>query len=390
MLLTGTFYLKAETNRLWIAVNPETVALDANNVQAAPLQVRIWAGEGSDKAPMSAYLTFRVESVVGSSVTKLYEYKSDGKVSSYSYTIPADKYAAANRISILAHEDAARAKEVDSRQVNIVVGNPVPFPRSEPWSTELTYKNGEYLLLEDVIYMWGSRVPGNTSVSPKENLASATPSGKWKPYQNWPLLATNIALIKFGLIGSAVFKDEYMYSQQGTNAAGAPTEDYREFGTSAFTPNLMLDFLRGIFKGRNVDVDGGVFRNIRSPNGSFRIKENGDIEISGKFSTSLNGGTRIELDPGTNSIKMYNQNGMEVGDISFITEQWNGNVNYLPRVRLRNYHNSENFSETVLRAGSIIIDDNALGNDVYGCLINPSIGLVFFKNGIETKRYENK
>lgn len=37
MILTGTFYLVAETERLWIGVNPETVSLDANNVQAAPL-----------------------------------------------------------------------------------------------------------------------------------------------------------------------------------------------------------------------------------------------------------------------------------------------------------------------------------------------------------------
>lgn len=258
MILTGTFYLVAESEHLWIGVNPETVSLDANNVQSAPLQVRFWAGEGSDKVAMSAYLTFRVESVVGNSVTKLFEDKPASKVSSYDYTIPSDKYATANRISIYAYEDAARTKEIGSKQVNIVVENPVPFPRSEPWSTGLTYKNGEYLLLDDVIYMWSSRVPGNTTVSPKADLSSSTPSGKWKSYQNWPLLATNIALIKFGLIGSAVFKDEYMYSQQGTNATGAATNDYRKFGTDAFTPNLMLDFLRGRFKGRVVEVEGSI------------------------------------------------------------------------------------------------------------------------------------
>lgn len=94
----------AEAERLWIGVNPETASLDANNVQAAPLQVRFWAGEGSNKVAMSAYLTFRVESVVGSSVTKLFEDKPASKVSSYNYTIPSDKYATANRISIYAYE----------------------------------------------------------------------------------------------------------------------------------------------------------------------------------------------------------------------------------------------------------------------------------------------
>ncbi len=131
-----------------------------------------------------------------------------------------------------------------------------------------------------------------------------------------------------------------------------------------------------------------MFRNIRSPNGAFRIEDNGDIKIIGKFSTSLNG-TRIELDPDTNSIRMYNQNNSIIGEIKFMEEQWNGNINYLPMVRLRNYHNSEEFGDTILRAGSIMINDSSLGNDVYSALINPSIGLAFSKNGVETKRYSN-
>ena len=134
MILTGTFYLVAESERLWIGVNPETVSLDANNIQAAPLQVRFWAGEGSEKAAMSAYLTFRIESVVGSSITKLFEDKPEAKVSSYDYTIPSDQYATANRISIYAYEDAGRTKEIDSKQVNIVAANPTPLPRSEDWN----------------------------------------------------------------------------------------------------------------------------------------------------------------------------------------------------------------------------------------------------------------
>ena len=139
----------------------------------------------------------------------------------------------------------------------------------------------------------------------------------------------------------------------------------------------------------DINATSGTFKNVSSPNESFKIKENGDVELVGKISTSLNG-TRIELDPSSNSIKMYNQNGSVIGEIMFMEEQWSGNVNYLPMVRLRNYHNSEEFGETILRAGSIIINDSSLGSDVYSCLINPSIGLAFSKNGVETKRYANK
>lgn len=283
MILTGTFYLVAETERLWIGVNPETVSLDANNVQAAPLQVRFWAGEGSNKVVMSAYLTFRVESVVGSSVTKLFEDKPVSKVSSYDYTIPSDQYATANRISIYAYEDVARTKEIDSKQVNIIASNPTPFPRPEPWSADLVYMNGEYLMHddqegedEDVLYMWTSRVPGNTEISPKEWIEAHPESGLWTPYPYSTLLAGRIILGKFGLIDSAVFQNGYMISQQGVDASGNPTNDYRKFGTDAFYPNLMLDFKRG-----DCDLIGSIRRGmvIYESNGPFTITPRSNIYV---------------------------------------------------------------------------------------------------------------
>lgn len=79
----------------------------------------------------------------------MFDDKPVAKVSSYDYTIPSDQYATANRISIYAYEDAARTKEIDSKQVNIVAANPTPFPRPEPWSADLVYMNGEYLMHDD-------------------------------------------------------------------------------------------------------------------------------------------------------------------------------------------------------------------------------------------------
>lgn len=388
MILTGTFYLVAETERLWIGVNPETVSLDANNVQAAPLQVRFWAGEGSNKVAMSVYLTFRVESVVGSSVTKLFEDKPVSKVSSYDYTIPSDQYATANRISIYAYEDAARTKEIDSKQVNIVAANPTPFPRSEDWNVDNVYKNGEYLKQDNVLYMWTSRVPGNTEISPKEWIEAHQESGLWTPYPYDKLIAAEIALLNFALIGSAVFQDEYMISQQGVDASGNPTNDFRKFGTEEFTPNLLLDFATGLFEGNTVKVNGGIFKNIQSPNGSFKIDEDGNVEIIGKLLTSING-TRIEIDPNSKSIKMYNQDDNEVGNISFVTEVWNGKINYLPRIKLNRYLDDELISSSSISDSSISLMSQATrGSDnMWECLINPINGIFFSKNGVTTKHY---
>lgn len=258
MLLSETIYLKAEAERMWIEANPGAVSVDANNIQSTPLVIRLWMGEGSTKISVQAYLTLKVESVVGTSVTTLYTYNSPTKVSEFSYTIPADKYATANRISVYAYEDSARTKEIDVKLVNVIADNPIPFPRPEAWAAGLTYKNGEILMLDGQVYMWMSRIPGNTSVNPKTDVSSANPSGKWKAYQHWPLLSTSILMAQFALLGKAVFKDEYMYSQFGIDANGGHTEDYRDFGTPAFTPNLMIDLMRGILRCSDANIKGTI------------------------------------------------------------------------------------------------------------------------------------
>lgn len=134
-----------------------------------------------------------------------------------------------------------------------------------------------------------------------------------------------------------------------------------------------------------VNATSGVFKNIKSPNDSFRIKENGEIEIVGKISTSSNG-TRIEIDPVTNSLKMYTQDGIEVGSLSFFETEWNGVINYLPRLRLRRYVDNVLYNETSIDSGTIFCSQK-LGSDDYSCYLIPSNGLTFYKNNEQTKHY---
>ena len=160
------------------------------------------------------------------------------------------------------------------------------------------------------------------NINPKKDYAANGSKATWVLMDKVRYSFVEILMANFAKLASAVFYGQYMFSQYGVRADGSAVETeggYKDFNYSdpmnpanGFRPNLLIDFLRGIFYGRNVEVDGGVFRNIRSPNGAFRIEDNGDIKIIGKFSTSLNG-TRIELDPDTNSIRMYNQNNSIIG-----------------------------------------------------------------------------
>lgn len=246
MQITNNFYLTGESYRLWIETNPEVVSVSAYNVQEAPLSIRFWLGEGIGKASISAYLTLAVETAASEVVVEHYRYNSPGTVTGYDYTLPENSYPTANRISVYAYEDAARTNLMASKQVNIVAKDATPFPVGDSWESTRIYKNGEYILLENVLYMWSSRVSGNTYTDPKTWIQNHPNDGQWTVYPYNKLLAAQIFLANFALIGSAVFQDEYMISQKGTDTYGNPSTDYRNFTNGTFSPNLMLDFLRGV------------------------------------------------------------------------------------------------------------------------------------------------
>lgn len=401
MVVTNTFYLTAESYRQWLEANPTAVSVDANNVQKSPLVIRSWSGEGSDKTAYPVYLTLQVESVAGTSAEVLYTYKSSSKVSEYSYTLPSDKYATANRITVSAYDDAARTKAVGSVQLNILADNPVPYPRSEEWSASLTYKNGEYLKVDDILYMWTSRVPGNTTTDPKTWIQNNPTSKLWTEYPYNTLLAGQILLFDFAKIGQAIFKDQYMLSQHGVDADGNESDDYRNFGKirynpstgesqNLFTPNLLFNFLTGAghLGRKNIEFgeDGTVtLKGVKSKNDAFQIDDNGDVTIVGKVSTSA-AGARIEIDPDKKSIVMYNQNDKEVFRVTFMEEQWNGSTNYYPYLRMIRYHDSSAIDQLTINSNDILMSLERNG-DIYDMAISSLGGITFSKNGQQTKTY---
>ena len=146
---------------------------------------------------------------------------------------------------------------------------------------------------------------------------------------------------------------------------------------------------------------GGYFRGaIEQADGFNKMNEDGSVDfcggkirwgtygnpvIEGKLTTSLNG-TRIEIDPESNSNKMYNQNNKVIGSISFMTEEWNGMSNFYPRIELHTYHDDEAVT-TIAISGNNITMSVDMGNDNYFCRLEPRAGLSFYKNDVLTKNY---
>ena len=102
-----------------------------------------------------------------------------------------------------------------------------------------------------------------------------------------------------------------------------------------------------------VNATGGTFKNIKSPNNSFVIKENGDIEITGKVSTSMNG-KRIVIDSATNSLRMYGSDNLLAGTIDFIGE---GGSTY-PRMKLIEYVSGNPRYTVLIRPQLINVSEN--------------------------------
>lgn len=140
----------------------------------------------------------------------------------------------------------------------------------------------------------------------------------------------------------------------------------------------------GYFEGE-INANSGVFKNVRTPNNSLVIDENGNVSIVGKISTASSG-TKIEINPNSNSLKFYNSKGYDVGGISFLDSGIGGTSVTYPRLKLDNIASDGNLTaSTTLFAGSLSMISNLSGSR-YQVSLDIS-GLSFYKNGRLTKSY---
>lgn len=140
----------------------------------------------------------------------------------------------------------------------------------------------------------------------------------------------------------------------------------------------------GYFEGE-INANSGVFKNVRTPNNSLVIDENGNVSIVGKISTASSG-TKIEIDPNSNSLKFYNSKGYDVGGISFLDSGAGGTSVTYPRLKLDNIASDGNLTgSTTLFAGSLSMISNLSGSRYQVSL--GIDGLSFYKDGRLTKSY---
>ena len=74
----------------------------------------------------------------------------------------------------------------------------------------------------------------------------------WLKFESFEAIYAKIGIIANGLIGSAVFNGDYMFSQQGKNASDGDSTEYQNFNKSdpmntsnSFRPNVCINFNTG-------------------------------------------------------------------------------------------------------------------------------------------------
>lgn len=162
------------------------------------------------------------------------------------------------------------------------------------------------------------------------------------------------------------------------------TGDISANGNVSIQADGTIKAIGGYFEGE-INANSGVFKNVRTPNNSLVIDENGNVSIVGKISTASSG-TKIEINPNSNSIKFYNSKGYDVGGISFLDSEGGGTSVTYPRLKLGNIASDGNLTaSTTLFAGSLSMISNLSGSR-YQVSLGIS-GLSFYKDGRLTKSY---
>lgn len=153
-----------------------------------------------------------------------------------------------------------------------VYGNTVSYTTTE---TKAPYvydpSDGNFYVLNAIMTWLGTEQNNRT---PSQDYA--TNGGKyWLKFEAFEAIYAKIGIITNGLIGSAVFNGDYMFSQQGTDANGNPSSNYKEFtggADSPFKPNLLINFNTGDLTYK------GVSQIL-----AYHMEENERLDINNEF-----------------------------------------------------------------------------------------------------------
>lgn len=152
---------------------------------------------------------------------------------------------------------------------------------------------------------WDGTVQGKT---PSESYAESG-SEYWLKFDAFEAIYTKVGIIANGLIGSAVFNGDYMFSQEGIDASGNSTDKYQNFNptdpfneNNSFIPQICINFKTGeawfahglihfSSNGMEITTSGGTKTSL---DGMYDSIQGVQGDVSGLTETVSNYSTKIE------------------------------------------------------------------------------------------------
>lgn len=153
--------------------------------------------------------------------------------------------------------------------------------------------DANYYIL-NIVGTWQGTLHSNES-------PSTDTSSSWVKLEAFEALYTKVGIIGNGLIGSAVFNDVYMFSQQGVDENGDVSTHYENFnkdsigtpiestdptkpGVRTFIPNMLFNFGTGAgyLAGGNIsfETDGNIYAKNISVNGNMSSSDEEVLDLS--------------------------------------------------------------------------------------------------------------
>lgn len=173
----------------------------------------------------------------------------------------------------------------------------------------MTDTSAPYVFYDNAYYLYKGTIPwiGNNQPS-QSNTPTKNPTF-WEEFEGFEAIYADVGILKQALVGNAVFYGNYIFSQQGTDHNGNPSNSFEKFGTNssgqniinngeidnlltrtdmAFYPSICLNFKTGEGWMSNKkflwDTDGNVTvggikteNNITTLGEVWQIDENGNI-----------------------------------------------------------------------------------------------------------------
>ena len=257
--------------------------------------VTVYRKTGKDSMEVAKGVYISVE-IIFPGTTRLFK-STTGKISvslvENSFTVP--KYAGS--VTVWVGESSYDIHDIADFPVGFTSdgkkGNNgrLPVPYGE-YSSTTTYTATDivapYVLCAGKYYVM-NKTTSVKGLNPQTDYATNGVNATWILLENYKAIFVELLMANLGLIGKAVFYNEYQFSQYGKNGTTAVVEGGK-YGIpvdagGSFSPNLLLNFLTGYFRCNNVELTGvinaisGIFKNIVVNNSILK-----DVKINGTVS----------------------------------------------------------------------------------------------------------